>query len=386
MTTPRLWAGATTPALATLALAVLAVAACTAGGAPTSPISPASSPTVASSTPTASVPAPSVTVRPSPSSPLPATGWVELSATTPAPAPRENHSWTVDPGAEVAYLFGGRDGATVFGDLWAYDLALDAWTEIEPDSDGPPARFGHSAAWVPDIGLVVFAGQAAPDRFFNDVWAYDPATNAWTALPGAGDAPLPRYGSCAALGPHGRLWISHGFTQEGNRYADTRTYDFRTGIWTDVTPAGDVPIARCLHGCFWMPGGDRLVLYGGQTTGVTALGDLWALSPGGAWAQLESPPTSPRNLYAFTPRASDTIVFGGADADGGFPTDTFAFARDLAYVRIDVAASPPGRRASQLVDDTTGGRVLLFGGSGEGGALADVWELAIHADATAAVR
>ena len=76
--------------------------------------------------------------------------------------------------------------------------------------------------------------------FFDDIWAYDPAAEAWRELPSLGDVPPARYGSCASLGPDGRLWISHGFTDSG-RFDDTRAYDFATGEWTDETPDGDLP-------------------------------------------------------------------------------------------------------------------------------------------------
>ena len=361
------------------ALVALLVAACVAAeespsATRSSVASDSAAPTVRAPSATAS--SASATAAPEASTPQAVTPvWTELEVTGEAPPARENHTWTLDPGGEVAYLFGGRDGGTVYDDLWAYDLRADAWTRVVPDGSTPPARFGHSAAWVPDIGVVVFAGQAAPELFYNDLWAFDPTANAWRQLPGGGAAPLARYGSCAALDADGRLWISHGFTQEGNRYADTRTYDFAAAQWTDVTPSGDVPVARCLHGCFWSIGDDRLVLYAGQTTGVTALGDLWTLDPQAGWTEHDPPPTAARNLYAFARRTDDILVFGGADDVGGFPTDTFTLGPDLEFAALETISAPPGRRAAQMIDDTTGGRTLLFAGASDSGALADLWEL-----------
>ena len=49
----------------------------------------------------------------------------------------------------------------------------------------PPARFGHDAAWAGGVGLVIFAGQAGT-TFFDDLWAYDPAANAWRRQPVGG--------------------------------------------------------------------------------------------------------------------------------------------------------------------------------------------------------
>lgn len=363
--------------------AVLVLTACS--GQPGASPSATSSSAVATEAPTPSVEAspsasassetaPTATATVGPG----ALAWNELPQTGGTPAPREDHSWTVDPGAEVAYLFGGRagPGGTDFGDLWAYDLALDTWSAITPQGPTPPPRFGHNAAWVPEVGLVVFAGQAGA-TFYSDLWAYDPPSNTWTQLPAEGDAPVPRYGSCAALGPDGRLWISHGFTEEGNRFSDTRAYDFEAGAWSDETPDGMPPVARCLHGCFWTPDGASFVLYAGQTTGVYSLGDLWALTPDAGWTRLDEPPTATRNLYAFAPRAGDTVVFGGETEEGSFPTDTFSFDVGLNFAPIEAAVIPPGRRGAQLIDDSNAGRVLLWGGLNTDGPLADLWELAL---------
>src|SRR5688500_15834882 len=68
-------------------------------------------------------PAPPSTATPEP------LAWRDLGLD--GPAAREDHTWTVDGAGTTAYLFGGRDGPTVHGDLWAYDLATDAWSRLE---------------------------------------------------------------------------------------------------------------------------------------------------------------------------------------------------------------------------------------------------------------
>jgi Galactose oxidase, central domain len=310
-----------------------------------------------------------------PASPGVAT-WTQLTAAG-GPAPREDHTWTIDDEGNAAYLFGGRGGDGVaFGDLWAYDLAADTWSQAQ--AQGPAARFGHEAAWVAGIGLVIFAGQAGT-TFFNDLWAFDPDAGQWRELPAAGAVPIPRYGTCAALGPDGRLWISHGFTSEGNRFADTLAYDFDAGSWTDETPVADRPIARCLHGCWWTDD-DRFVLYAGQTTGVTALGDLWQLSLGerpgtNAWSQVTTELPPERNLYAKARTDGGTLVFGGQAVDGGYLGGLWSFAdAGSGAVTVEVEGTePPGRAGAELVWD--GERLLLFGGKQADGVLGDLWEL-----------
>ena len=314
--------------------------------------------------PTPTGPAPTETPRPATVAQLSATG----------PAAREDHTWTVGDGGQ-AFLFGGRDGATVHGDLWAYDLGSDAWEQLEP-AGGPAPRFGHEAAWVDGVGLVIFAGQAGP-TFFNDLWSYDPASDAWQQVPASGAIPVSRYGTCAALGPDGRLWISHGFTSDGTRFSDTRAYDFETGEWTDETPAeGGRPVERCLHGCWWTDAGE-LTLYAGQTTGVTALGDRWSLADG-SWTQAEADVLpSDRNLYARARIEGGTLVFGGQALDGTFLGDLWVLPDDSAEAQpVAPGGAPlPARAGAELVRDEARDRWLLFGGRDDAGAHSDVWQI-----------
>ncbi|HET6379996.1 MAG TPA: kelch repeat-containing protein [candidate division Zixibacteria bacterium] len=351
------------------ALLCLVVAAC----AQASP-SPSATDASASVSPLPPAATETPTATPAPSEP-PAAGWRQLEAA--GPAAREDHTWTVTPDGATAYLFGGRgsDGAA-FADLWAYDLATDAWAQV--NAQGPAARFGHSAAWVAGVGLVIFGGQAGAD-FFNDLWAFDPASEAWTQLPSAGDVPVARYGSCAGVGPDGRFWISHGFTSENARFADTRAYDFAIGSWTDETVLADRPIERCLHGCWWTDDG-AFVLYAGQTTGVPALGDLWRLSRGerpgtNRWSEVTGVQLPPaRNLYAAARWGPGTVVFGGRGADDSYLADAWLLTDDGTVTDLGLSG-PSGRSGAELVPDAQHGRLLLFGGRNADGALHELWEL-----------
>ena len=352
------------------ALAIaLVLAGCSATPA-SSEAAPTTAPVAASEAASAS-PSPSRAASPSPTPEPEPLAWSRLDAS--GPQAREDHTWTLAGDGPTAILFGGRDGPTVFGDLWAYDLDADAWTELSP-APGPAARFGHEAAWVHGVGLVIFAGQAGA-TFFNDLWAYDPDADTWTELPAGGELPVSRYGSCAAVGPDGRLWISHGFTSDGVRFSDTRAYDFGTGAWSDETPSSSRPVERCLHGCWWTDDG-ALALYGGQTTGTLALGDLWLLSDG-AWAEIGEALPPERNLYARTRLRGGTLIFGGQAPDGSYRGDLWILpdAGD-AFALEPSARSPAGRAGAEMVTDVDDGRVLLFGGRDADGGLADLWALA----------
>jgi hypothetical protein len=293
------------------------------------------------------------------------------------PAPREDHTWTVAADGRTAYLFGGRDGATVFDDLWSFDLETERWQRELVD--GPPAaRFGHDAAWLPGHGLVIWAGQAGA-TFFDDIWLLDPSAGSWKKLKVDGEMPVARYGSCSGVGPDGRFWISHGFTANGVRFDDTQSFDLDDRRWTDRAPGGSAPVKRCLHACWWTSDG-RLALYGGQTNGVPALGDLWFLTPGGngepgGWAEAPGQPAPARQLAAVARRGDHAIIFGGRGEDGEVLADAWVLADGAAALApLVVADAPRARSGAAMVYDASRDRLVLFGGLGDA-AFGDAWEL-----------
>jgi hypothetical protein len=82
-------------------------------------------------------------------------------------------------------LFGGKGNRSqYFNDTWAYTPATNTWHELTPTSILPPGRFGHSIVYDPARrelllfgGVVGTTGQSA-----NDLWAYSFKTNTWTHL------------------------------------------------------------------------------------------------------------------------------------------------------------------------------------------------------------
>jgi hypothetical protein len=136
-------------------------------------------------------------------------------------------------------------------------------------------------------------------------------------------------------------------------------------------------VERCLHDCFWSADGSQFILYGGQTTGVAALGDAWAFDPAaGDWTGSSDGEAPARQLYALVPTGDGALVFGGSGLDGSFLDDAWQLDPEtLALSAVDALPGPSGRAGATLIEDAAGGRQLLFGGLGEDGPFADVWEL-----------
>ena len=322
--------------------------------------------------PSATAPLPSaVSGTPEPSGAL---AWTARGASGTLPFPRRDHSLSSD--GERLYVFGGRGDGTL-GDFWRYDTSTDGWTELAPT--GPSARFGHNAAWHTQSGrLIVFGGQGGDGTFVNDLWAFDPAADAWTQLDG-GSGPSPRYGAGATLTLDGALIVTHGFTDQG-RFDDTWQYDFATATWTDVSPAGLRPVERCLIRTVWTEVMDQhLLMFGGQTTSAPFLGDMWSLAEGRSWSEVvRVPQPGARNQYSLVyNQARDKIVMFGGDSEDGPLGELWWFdAVDEFWEKPTVAgASPVARYGHDAAWVASRSSMFVFGGHDFDAERNDLWEL-----------
>jgi N-acetylneuraminic acid mutarotase len=279
-------------------------------------------------------------------------------------------------------LFGGRDAdGAPFGDTWVYAVADQTWTPVEGAAPAP--RFGQAVTVdAANRALYLFGGQAGED-FFNDVWRFDLDTLAWSEIAASDARPTPRYGTSAVLDGDGNILVSHGFTFEG-RFDDTWSLDPATGIWTDLSPAAETrPLKRCLHEAVWDAEGNRMLLYGGCSSGFGPCpqGDLWAFDPATrTWTEL-TPAASPAarsNPALIRDDASGGIWLIDGLTEAGYTADLW---------QLDVAANAPvwselaqggGAPAPRASHDAVvlDGAVYLFGGFGDAGPLADLWMLA----------
>ena len=134
---------------------------------------------------------------------------------------------------------------------------------------------------------VYLQGQGAS----GDGQVVSPSANTWTELVPAAPIPAIRYGVASVWDPVTKELVSFaGFTSSG-RFQDAWRLDAAAETWTDVTPAGPLPAARCLHTASYDAVGHRMIMYGGQING--AQDDIWAFDLAGhAWTNL-SPPVRP---------------------------------------------------------------------------------------------
>jgi hypothetical protein len=236
-------------------------------------------------------------------------------------------------------------------------------------------------AGPPDQQAVYIFGGQNGQTFFNDLWSYNPISGEWAELGPSGGPPTKRYASGGALDASGRFIVSHGFTTAGH-FDDTWAYDPAQNAWTDISPLGRRPAERSLMRVVWDSINERLIMYGGQTTGVPFLGDQWEFD-GGTWLQIDVKPSpGQRNLYAaaFDEEGSRIILVGG-DMEDGPVSDVWFFdvLSELWRQQPAEGVGPSTRFGHDGVWLPIERSMIVFGGNDGAKDLDDLWKLSVPA-------
>ncbi|TPX07750.1 uncharacterized protein E0L32_010542 [Thyridium curvatum] len=197
------------------------------------------------------------------------------------PSGRYGHSLNI-LGSKI-YIFGGQVEGYFMNDLSAFDLNQlqmpnNRWEMLIQNSDSggpppgkvPPARTNHSVVTYNDK-MYLFGGTNG-FQWFNDVWCYDPAVNAWSQLDCIGYIPLPREGHAAAL-VDDVMYIFGGRTEEGADLGDLAAFRISSRRWYTFQNMGPSPSPRSGHSMTTV--GKSVVVVGGEpSSAATAVNDL----------------------------------------------------------------------------------------------------------------
>lgn len=284
------------------------------------------------------------------------------------PSARGRHAMAA--GGGKVWMFGGRyrdEGRTsgnydLFDDLWSFDPATQTWTDT--GATGPSARMNAAIVWDSTRDrLILFGGNAsasgATTTPLNDVWAYDPADNAWTQLaPGAG--PTPRLAVGATYDATRDVVAIYGgfdtlaFTGAVSYFRELWTLSFSgdTGASWELSSRNSGPDGRFGSAIVHDTVSDTYVVFGGHDD--QALGnrnDAWIFAPGGnIWGRLTLGDQQQAEQLGFC----------------DFPPD---------FTTIDPNL-PERRHYHTLVWSEACGHAVLFGGKTDCGAINDVWTYA----------
>ncbi len=291
------------------------------------------------------------------------------------PQARARHAMVTDPTGGRALLFGGRTRAgasgdyTLFSDVWSFDFAGRAWSQIATTGTAPPPR-SNTAIALSDTKrtLYVFGGSSSVSGLaftpLDDTWALDLTTHAWHQV-AATVSPRPKarlFHAVAIDDARGTLYAYSGgdanaFT--GPFLADLWALDLAAETWRQITPTGGLPPSRILHTMTWDTVKKQLVVFGGHDDGNTGnQNDVWTIDP-----------TTASPTWTNLP-LGDTFNKAGSGACT-FPPD---------FTVID-KASPERRESFATGVRADGHGFIVHGGKSDCGDLADAWSLDLAAGA-----
>jgi hypothetical protein len=270
------------------------------------------------------------------------------------PSRRSEQVGAFDPESGKLVMFGGSFGVpencgnpipTFENETWVYDTACDLWSMST--AEGPSPRTRATAVWEPTMKrMVVFggryrAGSSGNYTLLKDLWAYDPAEDAWTVLDD-GEAMSARFNHSMVAAPElGKILVFGGNTSSSatNYVAnnDVWAWDLTSGEWEKLAIGGVAPKKRFFASGLWDGKRKRLVIHGGAD----------------------------ESLFSNTAKYMDDLQ--AVDFSGATPV--------WQKLDTDSAGKPDGRFWGSMAYDATRDHYILFGGHDDGalGNRNDVW-------------
>ncbi|MDQ3033386.1 MAG: hypothetical protein M3Y87_13280 [Myxococcota bacterium] len=298
--------------------------------------------------------------------------WERITPSGTGPGARARVASTIDTMRDRILFFGGRDRAASgdyvnYGDVWAYDLATDAWSEITTSGTGPAVRSGAVIAYDEARDrMLMFGGNTSTSGLaltgVGDLWELDLASGAWREIMSSGETPSPRlYHSGVVLGSE--LIVVGGTPDfDGPFLNDAWALDLTNDTWRLINDGFDLstPEPRFGHELVADAARGRVVMIAGHDrTDLGNTNDAWALDvASGTWTVL---------------RPGDELN-GMAAGRCDFPAD----------FTIPEENSPERRYAFGRGWDAE--RAFVFGGKTDCGNVNDVWALELETGAWERLR
>jgi N-acetylneuraminic acid mutarotase len=105
------------------------------------------------------------------------------------------------------YAIGGFNSVGTHNEVEEYDPGTNSWASKPARAPLPGIARHRAAVAVANERIYVIGGADGSGNPLNEVWQYDPATNAWDQK---ADMPTRRFGPAAATAPNGRIYVVGG--------------------------------------------------------------------------------------------------------------------------------------------------------------------------------
>ena len=316
--------------------------------------------------------------------------WSSVAPSGGPPDLRSRHSAIYDSVRDRMVVFGGTNGTDLWGDLWSLTFAgTPAWTLLTPAGTPPPPRVGHKAIYdATRDRMVLFGGDDGSGDPPGTAWALPFASPTWAALSPSGPTPNGRFDHVAVLDTAGdRMLVFGGLSDVPTNELLSLGLSGGTS-WTTLSPAGGPPPPRTSHAAAYDTPRDRMVVFGGQGSGVLYQ-DAWALQISTqVWVNLNPSGTKPvarsGALMVYDSTHDRMLVFGGADVSNNAQNDVWSLSLGAspAWTKLSPLGTPPAARSGAAgVYDPVNDRLVLFGGT-DNSVMSDVWALSLSGTPT----
>jgi hypothetical protein len=304
-----------------------------------------------------------------------------------APTPRFNASMVWDSGRNRAVLFGGIDDTGRLNDIWEWDGTT--WTDRTPSGTKPSPRHtammaydaarGKTVLYAGNTGSGVGTAAATGGTWVDETWEWDGTAGTWTKIPiTSPSSTMYYYGYChMAYDASAQKIVLYYYWNQLWEYTPA------TPAWTAVPTTTPTKADTTSNPPYvytplvYDSGRQKLVAFGGQS----APRGLWELKVADySWLNRSNPVNGPIQRQspslAYDSKSATTVVFGGySTVDSSYHQDTFEWSGNGMSLtpRTTGGTKPPPRNQAGMVYDSKRDRVLLFGGYGSGGGMADLW-------------
>jgi hypothetical protein len=245
---------------------------------------------------------------------------------------------------------------------------------LPPSLPGPGARRLHALAYDNARSeAILFGGRDAFNTVYADTWRY--SGSQWSQISVGG--PSPRWSSAMAFDAARQVIVLFGGHVTGVGSSLSDTWEWNGTSWTQRFPGGTVPQGRGEHAMAYDPVSQRVILYGGRTSGGTGtvLSDTWTWNgASNTWVQLNpsSPPGQRRGHGMVTDFFSDQIVLFGGSFTAAQDGRTYEW--DGASWSLASSTGPSEREQMGIAYNALRGTVILHGGFFGAAMFNDTWE------------
>jgi hypothetical protein len=203
--------------------------------------------------------------------------WSEFTPPDPKPNIRYGTAAVFDPLARDLVTFAGFTDQGRFDDTWRFDVENAAWMNVTPAQGNPIERCLHSASYDSlNHRMIMYGGQQSGP--LGDIWAFDLTQNLWTELTPA-NSPPGRYFATNIYDDRSHRVIIFGGNRGSNGGVTNEVWAFNlaANTWEQLLAAGNPPPSREGAAAIYIRAEDRMVIFGGREANFSLLNDAWSL-------------------------------------------------------------------------------------------------------------